>query len=105
MKMIITALPLAALLAGCANLSDKQISRFDSMSCGQLAVALDYETRGERDAETSSALNSVSSLLAKGAVSDNAALDALGDDLDADEHRAAKDYIRDRQFYLDCSGR
>lgn len=105
MKMIFGVLPLAALLAGCASLSDKQISRFDNMSCGQLAVALDYETRGEREAETSGALNSVSSLLSKGAVADNAALDALGDDLDADEHRAAKDYIRDRQFYLDCAGR
>lgn len=102
MKMIVSALPMAALVAGCVSLSDRQTSRFDAMSCSQLAVALDYERRGEREAETSGALNSVSSLLSKGAVSDNAALDALGDDLDADEHRAAKDYIRDRQAYLDC---
>ncbi|MCK0128921.1 hypothetical protein [Erythrobacter sp. F6033] len=102
MKIILSALPMAALLTGCVSLSDKQISRFDRMSCSQLAVALDYEQRGQRDAETSGALNSLSGLLSKGEASDRAELDAFADDLDADEHRAAKDYIRDRQDYLDC---
>ena len=41
-------------------------------------------------------------LLSKGEVSDRAELESFGDDLDADEHRVAKDYIRRRQDLLDC---
>lgn len=102
MKIILGALPMTALLAGCVSLSDKQTSRFDRMSCSQLAVAYEYEDKGQRKAETSSAINSVSGLLTKGKESDRAELDSFADDLDADEHRAAKDYIRQRERLLDC---
>lgn len=103
MKTIIYTMPLAALLvAGCGSLSEKQISRFDAMSCGQLAVALDYEERGEEEAEFSSALNSLDALSSKGNARLNADLDALTDDLDADDHRAASKYINERQDRLGC---
>lgn len=102
MKIILSALPVAALLSGCVSLSDRQVARFDSMSCGQLAVAFDYEQEGEREAGTSALLNSVTSLTSKGEVSTRADLDSFGDQLDEDEHRAAKDYIRQRQDFLGC---
>lgn len=100
--IIISALPMAALLTGCVSLSDSQMARFDRMSCGQLAVAFEYEQEGEEEAGTSAFLNSVTELTSKGAVSDRAELDSFGDQLDEDGHRAAKDYIRERQDYLDC---
>lgn len=102
MKPILTALPMAMLLSGCVSLSDRQTAYFDSMSCTELAIALDYEKQGQREAETSSAINAVTGILTKGDLSTHAELDSFSDDLDADEHRLAKDYIRDRRDYLDC---
>lgn len=102
MKPILCALPMVALLAGCASLSDEKIARFDSISCAQLAVAFEYEDDGEREAGTSALLNSLTSLTSKGDLSTHADLDSLDDQLDEDEHRLAKDYIRDRQDYLAC---
>ena len=102
MKKVIWALPGAVLLTGCVTLSDDQMSRFDRMSCSQLAVAYEYEDRAQRKAETSSAINAVTGLYSKGQARLNADLDSLSDDLDADENRAAKDYIRERERYLDC---
>lgn len=102
MKTILTALPIAALLSGCASLSDRQMARFNSMSCAQLDVAFDYEKDGERKAGTRAFLNSVTSLTTKGRESTNADLDSFSDQLDEDEHRAAKNYIRERQDRLGC---
>ena len=100
--IVISTLPMAALLAGCVGLSDRQMARFDSMSCAQLAVAFEYEQDGEEEAGTSALLNHLTELTSEGAASDRANLDAFGDQLDEDEHRAAKDYIRGRQDYLGC---
>lgn len=102
MKRIFIALPVAALLTGCVSLSDSQMARFDSMSCAQLAVALEYEIDGQNEAGTSALLNSLESLSSRGGGRTRADLDSLTDQLDEDEHRAAKDYIRDRQDYLRC---
>ncbi len=102
MKTIIYTMPLALLITGCASLSDKQISRFDAMSCSQLAVALDYEERGQDEAEESALLNSLTSLTSKGDARLNADLASLDDDFDADNHREARKYINERQDRLGC---
>ena len=102
MKIILSALPIVAILSGCVSLSDRQMVRFDSMSCAQLDVAFDYEKEGERKAGTRAFFNSVTSLTTKGSQSTSADLDSFGDQLDEDEHRVAKDYIRQRQDHLDC---
>ena len=102
MKKIICTVPLAFLVTGCAVLTDKQIARFDAMSCSQLAVALDYEKRGQDEAERSGFFNSLTSLGSKGEARFNADVAASDDDFDADNHRAAKKYIIERQDRLGC---
>jgi len=102
MKIILGALPLVALVSGCVSLSDRQMTRFDSMSCAQLTVAYDYEQEGERKAGNSAFWNSMTSLTSKGEASTNADLDSFSDQMDEDEHRVAKDYIRERQDRLGC---
>lgn len=101
-KILKIALPTVALLSGCVSLSDSQMARFDSMSCAQLDVAFDYEQDGERKAGTSAFFNSVTSLTTKGSESTNADLDSFSDQLEEDEHRAAKKYIQERQDRLGC---
>ncbi|WP_432201549.1 hypothetical protein ACRAQ7_05115 [Erythrobacter sp. W53] len=102
MKTIIYTIPFALLVTGCAGLTDKQISRFDTMSCSQLAVALDYEERGQNEAEKSGFYNSLTSLGSKGDARFNADVAASDDDFDADNHRAARKYINERQDFLRC---
>lgn len=102
MKTIFGALPAAVLLTGCVSLSDSQMARFDAMSCGQLAVAFEYEDDGAKKAGTSALLNSLESISSKGKARSRADLDALTDQFEEDEHREAKKYIRQRQEYLSC---
>jgi len=102
MKKIICILPLALIVTGCAGLTDKQVARFDTMSCSQLAIALDYEKRGQEEAERSGFYNSLTSLGSKGEARFNADVAASDDDFDADNHRAARKYINQRQDDLQC---
>lgn len=102
MKTIIYTMPLALLITGCATLNDKQIARFDAMSCSQLAVALDYEERGQKEAEESGFYNALTSLGSKGEARFNADVAMSDDDFDADNHREARKYINERQDRLGC---
>ncbi|MEM7689710.1 MAG: hypothetical protein AAF291_11880 [Pseudomonadota bacterium] len=102
MKILICTMPLALLVTGCAGLSDKQISRFDAMSCSQLAVALDYEQRGQTEAEESGFYNALTSLGSRGEGRFNADVAMSDDDFDADNHREARKYINERQDRLGC---
>lgn len=102
MKILIYTMPLTLFVAGCAGLSDKQIARFDAMSCSQLAVALDYERRGQKEAEESGFYNALTSLGSKGEARFNADIAMSDGDFDAGNHREARKYINQQQDRLGC---
>ena len=99
-KLIITLA--AVLIAGCTTVPDSKAARINSLSCPQLATALDYELEGKRKRSESSALNSALFVVTKGDLSNQALGDSIIDEIEAGEHKKAAEYIRRRQDELGC---
>lgn len=99
-KLMITLA--TVLIAGCTTLSDSKVSRLNSLSCPQLAVALEYELEGKRKHDESSAANSALFIVTKGDLSHRALGDSILDEIEAGEYKNAAEYIRRRQDQLGC---
>ncbi|KWV92031.1 hypothetical protein [Erythrobacter sp. YT30] len=99
-KLIITLA--TVLIAGCSTLSDTKVSRLNSLSCPQLAVALDYELESKREHDESSAANSALFMVTKGDLSNWALGDSIIEEIEAAEHKNAAKHIRTRQEQLGC---
>lgn len=99
-KLIITLA--TVVIAGCTTMSDTKVSRINSLSCPQLAVALDYELESKREHDESSAANSALFVVTKGDLSNQALGDSIIEEIEAGEHKKAADYIQQRQDELGC---
>ena len=84
---------LVAFSAGCATVQQRT-ARFDHMSCAQLAVALDYESRAERQARRQGGIAGVASIFESGSDEDALSLDSDFSFLEADDHRTSVKAIR-----------
>lgn len=89
-------------VAGCTTMSDSKVARINSLSCPQLAVALDYELESKREHDESSAANSALFVVTRGDLSNQALGDSIIEEIEAGEHKNAADYIRGRQDELGC---
>ena len=84
----------AALIgAGCTTI-EQRATRYASLTCPQLATALEYEQRAERKARRTGVITGVASILEKG--NDDALLEIDSDMnfLDADERRLSVKAIK-----------
>jgi len=95
-RHISLALGLVLMSSGCATVEQRQV-RFASMSCDQLAVALNHETDAERDARRTGVATGIASIFESG--SDEALLSIDSDIafIEADDHRTSVKAIRAEQ--------
>jgi|TARA_R100000049_G_C1957062_1_gene115521 hypothetical protein len=75
------------LVSGCCTTVEQRSPRFASQTCAQLATALDYEKRAERQARRAGVITGIASILETG--NDDALLEIDSDMnfFDADERR------------------
>jgi len=95
-RKISLAIGLVLASSGCATVEQRQM-RFASMSCSQLAVALDYEADGERDARRTGVATGIASIFESGSDEDLLSIDSDIAFFEADDHRTSVKAIRAEQ--------
>ena len=95
-RQISLALGLVLMSSGCASVEQRQM-RFASMSCSQLAVALDYEKDAERAARRTGVATGIVSVFESGSEEALLSIDSDVAFFEADDHRISVRAIRAEQ--------
>jgi len=96
LKSIVTTLCAIPLITACASVEQRAI-KFSSLSCDQLATALDYERKAEREARQTGVITGVASIFESGSDEDLLSLDSDMSFIDADNRRTSMRAIQYEQ--------
>ncbi|KEO85917.1 hypothetical protein EH30_15525 [Erythrobacter sp. JL475] len=86
-----------ALIGGGCTTVEQRATRYSSLTCAQLATALDYEKRGGRRARRTGVVTGIASIIAGGDDGDLLELDSDLNFLEADDRRISVRAIRAEQ--------